>query len=195
MHRSPEDIQDEWLVLRCQGGEPEAISALVARWQPRFQRLAARLTSDRDAANDLAQDAWLAIVRGLSRLEDPARFRVWAYRIVTHKCADWIRRRAVRRDAARELRNAASAQETSGQPPAWDDMDEIARLRAALRQLPDDERTLLSLHYIDGLSVRELADVFKLPAGTVKSRLHHARGQLRKAVQESDHERAGQENL
>lgn len=194
MQRSPEDIQDELLVLRSQSGEPEAINALVSRWQPRFWRLAARLTSERDAANDLVQDAWVAIVGGLRRLDDPARFRAWTYRIVTNKCADWVRRRAVRRDAARELRAAASARNHESQRPTLDDVDEIARIRAALRQLPDDQRTLLSLHYLDGLSVFELAAVFKVPTGTVKSRLYHARGQLRKALQESEHERAGQEN-
>src|SRR5512145_1583590 len=100
MQRSPDDIQDELLVLRCQGGESEALHKLVSRWHPRLRRLAERRTADPEAAKDLVQDAWLAIVRGLRRLDDPSRFRVWAYRIVTNKCADWVRRRAVSRQAA-----------------------------------------------------------------------------------------------
>ncbi|MEE8170682.1 MAG: RNA polymerase sigma factor [Phycisphaerae bacterium] len=188
MHRSPEDIEDELLVLRCQGGEPEAFNALVSRWQPRLQRLAKRLTADRDAASDLVQDAWLAIVRGLRRLDDPARFRAWAYRIVTNKCADWIRRRAVRRDAALAFRVAVSDPNDDSGRPTFDEADEITRMRAMLRQLPDVQRTILSLHYLDGLSVLEIATVFNLPTGTVKSRLHNARVRLRRTLQETNHE-------
>jgi RNA polymerase sigma-70 factor (ECF subfamily) len=190
MQRSPDDIQDELLVLRCQSGEPAALDALVTRWQPRLWPLAVRLTGDRDAARDLAQDAWLAIVRGLRRLDDPAGFRAWAYRIVTNKCVDWLRRRAVRRDAAAELRGVANAEIDDHRPPVLDGADEVARMRAALRQLPSDQRTILSLHYLDGLSVLEIAAVLDVPAGTVKSRLHKARGQLRTTLQGNDHERA-----
>lgn len=194
MQRSPDDIQDELLVLRCQNGEPEALDALVARWQPRLWRLAARLTADRDAARDVAQDSWLAIVRGLRRLDDPARFRAWAYRIVANQCVDWIRRRAVRRDAAAGLRDLASAQSDDPRPLGLDDVDPVARLRAALRRLPADQRTVLSLHHLDGLSVLEIAAVLDVPAGTVKSRLHKARGQLRSTLEDNDHERAGRDN-
>ena len=109
MTRTHEDIQDELLVLQCQEGDGDALKALIARWQPRLARLAWRLTGESEAARDVVQDAWLAIVRGLKRLDDPARFRWWAYRIVTNKCADWIRRRSVRRIAAQELRDVAAS--------------------------------------------------------------------------------------
>jgi RNA polymerase sigma-70 factor (ECF subfamily) len=194
MRRSHEDIQDELLVLRWQGGELEALDALVFRWQPRLWRLAARLTSDRDAASDLVQEAWLAIVRGLGRLDDPARFRVWAYRIVANKCADRVRRRAVRRNAAQELQSLAAAREEDGGPSSLNGADEASRLRAALWRLPDDLRTTLALHYLEGLSVLEIAAVFNAPAGTVKSRLHNARAQLGKILQGGSHARPGQED-
>jgi RNA polymerase sigma-70 factor (ECF subfamily) len=190
MERSPDDIQDELLVLRCQSGEPEALDVLVSRWQHRLWRLAARMTGDRDAARDLAQDSWLAIVRGLRRLDDPAGFRAWAYRIVTNKCVDWIRRRAVRRGAAAELQDVANAEIDNRRPPALEGADEVARMRAALRRLPSNQRMILSLHYLDGLSVLEIAAVLDVPAGTVKSRLHRAREELRGTMVENDHERA-----
>lgn len=194
MQRSPEDIQDELLVLRCQGGEREALDALVSRWHQRLRRLAARLIGDRDAASDLVHDAWVAIVGGLRRLDDPARFRVWAYRIVRNRCADWIRRRRVRRDAAGDLQVAAIARKEDRGREALDDADEVNQLYIALRQLPEDQRAMLSLHYLDGLGVSEIAAVFDLPTGTVKSRLYNARARLRVNLQEIEHERAGQEN-
>ncbi len=194
MRRSPEDIQDELLVLRCQGGEREALDALVSRWHPRLRRLANRLTGDGDAASDLAQDAWVAIVCGLRRLDDPTRFRIWAYRIVTNKCKDWIRRRYVRRDAIRNLQGAATVRSDESGPPTSDDANEVSRLYFALRNLPDEQRAVLSLHYLDGLGVSEIAAVFDLPAGTIKSRLYNARVRLRTALQEKGHERARQED-
>ena len=62
--RSPDDVHDEWLVLRCQSGDAEALAELVARWQPRLVRHAARLTGRKDAANDVVQVTWMAIIRG-----------------------------------------------------------------------------------------------------------------------------------
>ena len=182
MCRTPEDIQDELLVLQCQEGDREALRTLIARWQPRFGRLAWRLTREREAARDVVQETWLAIVRGLRRLDDPARFRAWAYRIVTHKCADWTRRRVTRRNVERELQDAAAS--TAGRPPNdRDSRDGAEMLRCALAALPDDQRAILSLHYLDGMSVREIGLVLDVPQGTVKSRLYHARERLKQALE------------
>jgi len=193
MQRSPDDIQDELLVLRCQSGDGEALKALVFRWHPRLRRLAGRLT-DGDAASDVVQDSWLAIVRGLRRLDDPTRFRVWAYRIVRNKCADWNRRRATRRVAMLKLQAGAIGCSKNDEQTSLENADEVRRMRAALRRLPDDERAMLSLHSIGGLSVLEIAAVFSLPTGTVKSRLYGARERLRKAIEVRNHERTGNEN-
>ena len=78
MGRTHEDIRDELLVLHCQAGDAEALKTLIVRWQPRLVRLAWRITADPEAARDIVQDAWLAIIRGLQRLDDPALFRSWA---------------------------------------------------------------------------------------------------------------------
>lgn len=182
MVRSHEDIQDELLVLQCQSGDAEALRALIARWQPRLVRLAWRLTAEREAARDVVQEAWLAIVRGLRRLDDPARFRSWAYRIVSNKCTDWTRRRIARRSVAENLHDAAESArgDSSNESDSADDVD---RMRDALRGLRDEERAILSLHYLDGMSLAELADVFEVPKGTVKSRLYHARNRLKQAME------------
>ncbi len=182
MTRTHEDIQDELLVLQCQEGDGDALKALIARWQPRLARLAWRLTGEREVARDVVQDAWLAIVRGLKRLDDPARFRSWAYRIVSNKCADWIRRRGVRRSTAKELRDAAASTGDVSSNPT-DSADDVARMLDALAKLPDEQRAVLSLHYLDEMGVREIAEVLGVPEGTVKSRLHHARNRLKEALE------------
>lgn len=179
MRRTHEDIQDELLVLQCQEGDSEALRTLIARWQPRFARLAWRLTSEREAARDVVQDAWLAIVRGLGRLDDPARFRPWAYRIVKNKCADWVRRRATRRSAMEQLREHATHTVTDDEPNSGD----ISRLRDAMARLPDEQRMILSLHYSEEMGIVEIAAVLNVPVGTVKSRLFHARNRLKEALE------------
>lgn len=182
MGRTHEDIRDELLVLQCQDGDSEALKVLIGRWQPRFVRLAWRLTAEREAARDVVQDAWLAIVRGLKRLDDPAMFRAWAYRIVTNKCADWTRRRVVQRRVTKDLRDvgASAGIETSN---ATDSVGEVARMREALKELPDEQRAILSLHYLDGMGLAEIARVLDVPVGTVKSRLYHARNRLKQMLE------------
>ncbi len=181
MTRTPEDIQDELLVLRCQDGAEDALKTLIARWQPRLGRLAWRLTGEREAARDIVQDAWLSIVRGLRRLDDPARFRSWAYRILGNKCADWTRRRVAQRRITRELQ--ATATDCSEPLEDRGSANDVTRIRVALTTLPDDQRAILSLRYLDEMAVAEIAGVLSVPAGTVKSRLFHARTRLKRALE------------
>lgn len=185
MNRTHEDIQDELLVLRCQDGEADALRALIARWQPKLGRFAWRLTGQRETARDLVQDAWLAIARGIGRLDDPARFRSWAYRIVRNRSVDWIRRRAVPRTAANELHNPA-AERVADPSTEASVASETHRLWGELGKLPEEQRAILSLHYLDGMGVAEIARALDVPVGTVKSRLHYARNRLKQAMERTE---------
>lgn len=183
MSRTPEDIQDELLVADCQHGDRAALRTLIARWQPRLLRLAWRLTSEREAARDITQDAWLAIVSGLRRLDDPALFRSWVYRIVANKCTDWTRRNIARRKATADWQNAATLAADGSDNQA---NDEVRTMRALLSTLSDEQRVILALHHLDGLGIAEIALVLNIPAGTVKSRLFHARCQLKQAIERNE---------
>lgn len=185
MTRTPEDIQDELLVLQCQQGDREALRSLITRWQPRLYRLAWRLTGERETARDAVQDAWMAIMRGLGRLDDPARFRPWAYRIVSNKCADWTRRRVVERKVTQTLQREAASAQANG-PDETDSTNELARLRNALAKLPEQQRAALSLYYLEGMSVSDIARVLSVAKGTVKSQLYNARGRLKKALERTE---------
>jgi len=186
MQRTYEDIQNELLVLKAQEGDGEALKALVAFWHPRFARLAWRLTNEREAACDVAQDAWVAIVRGLTRLDDPACFRSWSYRIVTNKCADWTRKRVAGRRVQKTLEaelNSSNMESKEGSQEQADTVDEVKRLKEILASLPDDQRAILSLHYLDGMGIAEIARVMGVPKGTIKSRLFYARDRLKQSLE------------
>jgi RNA polymerase sigma-70 factor (ECF subfamily) len=177
MTRSAEQVYDELLVLRVRDGDEEAFAELFSRWNRRLTAHAFRLTGRADAASDAAQETWLAILRGLDRLDDPARFPGFAHRILTRRCADWTRRVSRQRRALAESRGAASGE--GGAETASD----LERVREALARIPVPRRVVVTLHYLHELSVAEIAGILRVPAGTVKSRLHDAREQLRSALE------------
>jgi RNA polymerase sigma-70 factor (ECF subfamily) len=177
-NRTPSDVLDEYLVLRGQTGDPEAFRLLVERWQPRLLGHAFRYTRNGEAARDVTQESWMAIVKGLSRLQDPTRFRAWAYRIVANKARDWVRREQVRRRAA----DGAPIPETTGEPANAE--DDLSRVRLAIARLEPEQRLILSWFYLDDMPLRDIAEALSIPAGTVKSRLFHARAALRACLTE-----------
>ncbi|QEH31996.1 ECF RNA polymerase sigma factor SigE [Aquisphaera giovannonii] len=190
MSRGPEEILEEWLVIEARSGRPAALQALARRWHPRLVAHAYRRTGQPEAAAEVVQEAWIAIIRGLRGLEDPARFRVWAHRIVDRKAFDWIRQRRRGRELVSRLADDPSLHGPGCDPGAEARRREsegreesIDRLRSALRRLPDDSRILLALFYVDGLSVVEIAEALSLREGTVKSRLFHARNRLRETLE------------
>lgn len=178
MARSTGEVLDDWLVMTAQHGDAGAFEALARRWNRRLIALAYRRTGQIEGAAEAAQEAWLAIVRGLPGLDDPARFPIWASRIVDRKAIDWVRRR----QRSRATNSGIGPDEVEGPALENDRRDEVDRLRVLLRSLPDDQRTLLGLFYTEGRSVREIAGVLGIPEGTVKSRLFHARKFLKEKL-------------
>lgn len=172
--RSRERVIDEMLVLAAQARQVEAFERLAARWHPRLLRHAWRLTGDLEGAHEASQDAWIAVARGLWRLKDPACFGPWALRIVSRRCADWIKRRQYSRQHTTELAAASQAQ-----APPGGQGDGGLRVREALGRLGAEQRALLAMFYFEALTVTEIARVLEIPVGTVKSRLYYAREQMR----------------
>lgn len=168
-----EQLIDEILVMDAQTGSVRALEALISRWQKQLWRYAYELTGRTDAAWDITQDGWLGIVRGIRRLDDPACFKPWAYRIVTNKANDWVRREK-RRAGPADL--PAKTTGASGPEASTD-------LRDLMRQLSAHSRAVLTPHYLEGFAVAEMAGILRIAPGTVKSRLHTARKELRRLWQ------------
>lgn len=184
MNPDPKQVLTELLVLSAQAGDEHAFRELHALWSADLRRLALARVERPDAAQEVANDAWLAIARGLHRLDDPACFPRWAFRIVERRGADWVRAQQASR--RRELAAVAEAETLAPAPapaPAAEPPDEILTLRAAIALLPADARRLLHLFYDHGRSVAEIAAILTVPAGTVKSRLFHLRETLKQQLE------------
>jgi RNA polymerase sigma-70 factor (ECF subfamily) len=174
--REAERALDAYLIASARIGDAKAFALLFKRWNPRLTSHAWRLLGDREAAGDAVQEAWAEIVRGLGRLADLSAFPAWAYRIVSRRCAKTIGRNVRERKAADAL---AAEPEESGDAPAADTL----RLRQAIDALPPDQRAAIALFYLEDMSVAQVAVALAVPAGTVKTRLMHARHKLRAALE------------
>lgn len=177
MNPDPKQVLTELLVLTAQGGSERAFRDLYELWTGDLRRMALVRVERPDAADEVLAEVWLAIARGLSRLEDPACFPRWAFRIVERRSVDWIRRTGIERrrevvalNAAAELAPAPIADPTANEP-----RDEVLALRGAVARLPAESRNLLHLFYELGRSVAEIAEILGIPTGTVKSRLFSIR--------------------
>ena len=173
MDRPVEQLIDEILVMDCQSGSVKALEKLVSRWQKRLWKYAYRMTGDSEAAWDITQESWLGIIRGLRRLHDPARFRSWAYRIVTNKASDWIRKNKVSKHVRID----------DVQDYEIEERKEVG-LTELLDKLDMRKRSVLSLYHFEQLSVQEISIALNIPKGTVKSRLHSARKELKELWQQ-----------
>lgn len=168
MDRPVEQLVDEILVMDCQSGSVKAMEMLVSRWQKRLWRYAFNLTGDTEAAWDITQDSWLGIIKGIRKLHDPARFRAWAYRITTNKSTDWIRKNNVVKQISIEDIHEHHCTEQKD-----------AGVKELLEKLDMKSKMVLTLYYFEQLSVPEIGIALKIPKGTVKSRLHSARKELK----------------
>jgi len=157
------------LVRRCLRGEPEAVRALVDRFQTEIFSLCARLLSHRQDAEDVTQEVFLRIFRSLKRW-DPARpLKPWIIGITVNRCRTWLSLRARRPGLVDYLQDTLQA-------PAVDDAPELLNeIHAALRELRPEYREVFVLFHEQGQPYDVIAEAVGRPVGTIKTWLHRAR--------------------
>lgn len=182
------DANDELLAIRCQLGERAAFDALIDRYAERLRGYARRVAAQEAEVDDLVQDVWLRVLRGLPGLRDPARFRSWLFGIAHRVLIDRLRSRY----AAPVEDSTDAADPSSGRRPLADeadlqqlhaDRDQVERGMAVLA--PPDREAVWLFHF-EQLTLDEIAVATSVPVGTVKSRLHRARRQMRLALETDD---------
>jgi RNA polymerase sigma-70 factor (ECF subfamily) len=178
MADSAERVYRTILVVRCQAGDRTAFEELVALYQPRLRYFLARMVGDDHAAEDLLQDVWFDVFRGVARLADPGAFAAWLYQIA--------RRRALASVGKR--RQPPTSLEGIDVPQNEEEDDDFSaedaeRVHAALGQLAPEHREVLLLRFIEEMTYEDIARVTECPLGTVRSRIHYAKRALRGALE------------
>ncbi len=179
------DIDDATLVERVRGGEPAAFEPLVEKYRQRVFRLAYNVLRSQEDAWDVAQEAFIKAYQALPSFRGQSAFYTWLFRIVMNVAHDKARQRGAAGRAFGTERVTEEEWERTMPDPSEEPDDAAARaeerrrITRALDTLPEHHRAIIMLSDLEGLSYREIADVLRIPMGTVMSRLHNARKRLR----------------
>jgi RNA polymerase sigma-70 factor, ECF subfamily len=161
------------LVRAARDGSGAAVAELYAAHWRRAYRAAYLVVHDAAAAEDVAQDAFLAAIDALDRFDRRRPFAPWLHRIVVNRALDWARRETLRR-------RVADGEPEAGELPGPEIGDELME---ALRELPPEHRAVVVLRYLLEYTPGEIATMLEVPRGTVNSRLRRALDRLRTTVE------------
>jgi RNA polymerase sigma-70 factor (ECF subfamily) len=166
-----QQVPDDRALLRAHAeGDRDAFTVLVRRHRDRLWAVALRTLGDREEAADALQEALISAYRSAGRFRGDSAVTTWLHRIVVNACLDRIRRRNVR--------PTVPLTDTEPRPVAPVDSDTALDVRAALAQLPVEQRTALVLVDVQGYPVAEAAAILGVAEGTVKSRCARGRARL-----------------
>lgn len=174
---------DGLLVLEYQSGNRKSLSVLVKRHHVRLCKHSYRYTYDIEASKDIVQDSWKIIMSKLYTLKDPNSFSSWATKIVTRKSLDYL---------SMLKRDKKNIESTNKDVTINDGMDhresEIKKLHLAIKELPENQRIVLRLFYLEEYSLKEIGSILEISVGTAKSRLFHAREKLKTILKNRTYE-------
>jgi RNA polymerase sigma-70 factor (ECF subfamily) len=172
----------EWIALRCQSGEANAFEDLVTAMERPLLYYASSITGNQDSGLDVLQEVWIKAFRGIGKLKDPGALRSWLYSITHGIAVDRIRRNSARERAESvELEDFQEADEPSFAA------EDAAAVHQALSEIGLKHREVLVLHFLDDLSIEEIANVVDCSVGTEKSRMHHAKRAMKEILSGGDY--------
>jgi RNA polymerase sigma-70 factor, ECF subfamily len=186
MARTPRQIEDERLALRCRLGEPAAFAELVETMERPLLYFARSIVHNDEAALDVLQAVWMTAFRELRRLDEPAALRSWLYRVTRGHAVDHVRRDVARASAVRGLADETEEVTVPDDEPRFD-AEDAAALHRSLGTLDVRHREVLVLHFLEDMPVDQVAAVVGCPPGTVKSRIYHAKRALKEALRRDGH--------
>jgi RNA polymerase sigma-70 factor, ECF subfamily len=187
------EAEADWLLVqRVQAGEVERFDELVVRYRERIWSVLYNLTSNREDAADLTQDAFLKAFQSINRFQGQSAFFTWLYRIAVNTTLNHLQKAKLRRffslEKIRDEEPVAGLLDQLADPGNSSDraacLGELQqKLNEAMQKLSIKHRTVVTLFEIDGLSHEEIAEITGTSVGTVRSRLHYAKQQLQAELQ------------
>ncbi|MCW5981465.1 MAG: sigma-70 family RNA polymerase sigma factor [Bryobacteraceae bacterium] len=168
------EVEDRDLVGQARRGNVEAYNVLVSRWEKRLYNYLLKLVRDTEDAFDLSQEVFLKAYQNLRKLDDPARFAPWLFRIAHNEAFSLLRRRR------------PAAEPADGPPmhpgPRMLPVETSLAVGAALGRLSEDQREAVVLKIYEGFKFEEMAEILGCPVSTVKSRVYTALDLLKEAL-------------
>jgi RNA polymerase sigma-70 factor (ECF subfamily) len=181
MRERPGDDAD--LLDRLRAGDPRAFEDLVRRYQHRVFGVALRMLQSPAEAEDIAQDVFLRVHRAIGTFRGDAKLSTWLYGITSNLCLNRLTsasRTRTRHDEDAVMRARSDAPDATA---AMERSEVEAALHQAITELPDERRIVVVLRDLEGLSYEEIAEALDLEVGTVRSRLHRARMDLKSKME------------
>jgi RNA polymerase sigma-70 factor (ECF subfamily) len=176
-------VNERELVERCRSGDEHAFQELVESYKDLVFALIARTLQDRSRAEDLAQEVFLRVHRGLPYFRGEARLSTWIYRIVANVCVQEHGGRPAPASLDDEQTGSEVRAATGSIDRRFGDLELRDRLEKAIARLPPHYRLVIAAHYLEGVRYEDLADALQMPLGTVKTQLHRAKQQLRRLLE------------
>ena len=181
---------DRQLIADCLGGQRDAFGELVSRYQARLYNAAIRLVDNPEDAADVVQDAFLNAFQSLHSFKGDAEFFTWLYRIAFNTAISLKRKRraAISLDSVGPEGGIDPDDPSEYVKPglALERSEEEQQLQEAMVRLSHEHREVLVLKDIEGMRYEDIAEILKVPIGTIRSRLHRARLELRDLLQPND---------
>jgi len=166
------EVEDRDLIAKARRGDVEGYNLLVSRWEKRVFNYLLRLVSNREDALDLSQEVFLKAYQNLPKLDDPARFSGWLFRIAHNEAFSLLRKEASRRNRPEtDLEYPVAAPTSEGRLLP---IELSLAVHSALKRLTDDQREAVLLKVYQGFKFEEMAEILECPVSTVKSRLYTA---------------------
>ncbi len=176
-----QQIQERLMVLCAQAGNRDAFCRLVDLYDRRLLYFIRRILGETEGALDVLQTVWLNVHRQLGKLKAPDAFRVWLYRIAHDQAITELRRKSKRPVLLDDVESMQPVDKPGLDATAFDNAELV---HVALQDLSVDHRRVLTLRFLEDMSIEEIAEVVGLSSGTVKSRLHYAKHALRRRIEE-----------
>lgn len=174
-----EAIYLELLVLRCKRGDRQALTEMIRHWEKPLFYYIRRLVDEEETAWDVLQETWLKVLGGIGQLRQPRSLPTWLYRLARNTAMSHLRGR-IKDRAFNEASEIACDSEGNVELSGFEDAQSI---HYGLSKLSLPHREVLTLHFLEDLSVDDIAAILGVPPGTVKSRLHYAKAALRKVLE------------
>ena len=166
-------VEDADLIQQAARGQVEAYNLLVSRWEKRVYNYLLRVTGNREDALDLTQDVFLKAYQSLRKLEEPARFAPWLYRIAHNEAYSLFRKRRPETDVETLELEGTDTEILVGGSSVFP-MELGLAVAAALERLSPDQKEAVVLKIYQGFKFEEMAEILSCPVSTVKSRLYAA---------------------